>query len=410
MERPNPDELLEKINAEEARRGKLKIFFGASAGVGKTYTMLETARMRKKEGIDVVVGLVETHKRVETEALLDGLEILPSKIISYKNVDLREFDIDAALKRNPSLILVDELAHTNAPGSRHPKRWQDIAELLTNGIDVYTTLNVQHCESATDVVAQVTGITVYETVPDTFVEKADEIELVDLPTEDLLKRLKDGKVYLGDQAERAAQHFFQPGNLIALRQLALRYTAHNVDDKLLSYKKAHAISKVWDVRDRFLVCISPSPNAMRLVRAGKRIASDLGAEWIVAYVETPAVLRPEDRSRVSKMLRIAEILGAEVVTLSGPEVVEPLISYARTKNINKIIIGKPGKSGWKEFIFGSVIDQLARKCGEIDLYLLSGDIEGEAIKPMSSAFRPFSWVNFGWTVGLLLLCTAANKL
>ena len=410
MERPNPDELLEKINAEEAHRGKLKIFFGAAAGVGKTYTMLESARLRKKEGVDVVVGFVETHKRIETEALLDSLEILPSRNIPYKNVDLREFDIDAALQRNPSLILVDELAHTNAPGSRHPKRWQDVAELLAKGIDVYTTLNVQHCESATDVVAQVTGITVHETVPDTFVEKADEIELVDLPTEDLLKRLKDGKVYLGDQAERAVQHFFQPGNLIALRQLALRYTAHNVDDKLLSYKKAHAISKVWNVRDRFLVCVSPSPNAMRLVRAGKRIASDLGAEWIVAYVETPAGLRPEDKSRVSEMLRIAEILGAEVVTLSGQEVAEPLISYARTKNINKIIIGKPGKPGLKEFIFGSVIDQLARKCGEIDLYLLSGDIEGAAIKPLPLSLAPFSWVNLSWTLGLLSLCTIINKL
>ncbi len=409
MERPNPDELLARIKAEDTQRGKLKIFFGAAAGVGKTYAMLEAARFRKKEGIDIVVGLVETHKRTETEALLDGLEILPPKITPYKNVDLHEFDIDAALKRQPALILVDELAHTNAPGSRHPKRWQDVEELLAAGIDVYTTLNVQHCESATDVVAQVTGIVVHETVPDTFVEKADDIELVDLPSEDLLKRLKEGKVYLGEQAERAAQHFFQPGNLIALRQLALRYTAHNVDAKLLSYKQAHAISKVWNVRDKFLVCISAAPSAMRLIRAGKRIASDLGAEWTVVYVETSAELRPEDKSRISEMMRIAEVLGANVVTLSGQEVAETVISFARLKNITKILIGKPGRLRWWEVIFGSVVDNLARRSGEIDLYLLSGDVEGEAFVPRPYALAPFSWKNLGWTFGILFLCTFVNK-
>jgi two-component system sensor histidine kinase KdpD len=409
MERPNPDELLARIKAEDTQRGKLKIFFGAAAGVGKTYTMLEAARLRKKEGVDVVVGLVETHKRVETEALLEGLEILPLKVIAYKNVELREFDIDAALQRNPSLILVDELAHSNALGSRHLKRWQDVEELLKQGIDVYTTLNVQHCESATDVVAQVTGVTVQETVPDTFVEKADEIELVDLPTEDLLKRLKEGKVYLGEQAERAAQHFFQPGNLIALRQLALRYTAHNVDAKLLSYKQAHAISKVWNVRDRFLVSISPSPSAIRLIRAGKRIASDLGAEWIVVYIETPSELRPEDRNRISEMLRVAETLGAEVVTLSGQDVAATLISYAHSRNVTKILVGKPGRPRGREIIFGSVIDQLARKCGEIDLYLLSGDVEGSPMALKPPALTPFSWKNLGWTVAILIFCTVIDR-
>jgi two-component system sensor histidine kinase KdpD len=331
MERPDPDEILARIKAEDTHRGKLKIFFGAAAGVGKTYTMLESARTQHRtqqpESIDVVIGYVDTHKRAETEALLEGLEILPPKIIEYKNVKLREFDIDEALKRNPDLILVDELAHTNAPGSRHLKRWQDIEELLDKGIDVYTTLNVQHCESTNDVVAQVTGVTVRETVPDTFIEKADEIELVDLPTEDLLKRLKEGKVYLGEQADRAAQNFFQPGNLIALRQLALRYTERNVDAKLLLYKQIHSISKVWNVRDRFLVCISPSPDAINLIRAGKRIASDLGGEWIVAYVETPSQLHQEDRNRVSEMMRFAEKLGAQVATLSGQDIAETLISW-----------------------------------------------------------------------------------
>jgi two-component system sensor histidine kinase KdpD len=404
-ERPNPDELLARVKAQESQRGKLKIFFGAAAGVGKTYCMLESARLQKKEGVDVVAGWVETHKRVETEALLEGLEILAPKIMQYKNVSLREFDIDAALKRRPGLILVDELAHTNAPGSRHPKRWQDIEELLDKGIDVYTTLNVQHCESATDVVAQVTGVTVHETVPDTIIEKADEIELVDLPTEDLLKRLKEGKVYLGELAERAAQHFFQPGNLIALRQLALRYTAHNVDEKLLSYKQAHAISKVWGTRDRFLVCISASPNSIRLIRAGKRIASDLGVEWTVAYVETAALIRPEDKSRLSEMMRIAEKLGAHVVTLSGREVAETLISYARAKNIPKIIVGKPEKPKWQELIFGSVIDKLARKCQEIDLYLLSGETQGESLKVFPVPMARFSWKNLFWTIGIVIICT-----
>ena len=409
MERPNPDELLARIKAEDSHRGKLKIFFGAAAGVGKTYSMLEAARLRKKEGVDVVVGLAETHKRVDTEALLEGLEILPRKMTQYKNVDLSEFDIDAALQRNPALILVDELAHTNAPGSRHLKRWQDVEELLDRGIDVYTTLNVQHCESANDVVAQITGVVVRETVPDTLVEKADEIELVDIPTEDLLKRLKEGKVYLGEQAERAAQHFFQPGNLIALRRLALRYTAHNVDEKLMSYKQTHAVSKVWGVRDSLLVCISPSPNAAGLIRAGKRIASDLGVKWTVVYVETGAPLRETDRSRISEMMRMAENLGAQVVTLSGQDIAETLISYARSKNINKIIVGKPAKLRWREYVLGSsIIDQLALKGREIDLYLLSGEAEGEPVRVAPTVMASFSWKNFLKVLGITIVCTLVN--
>ena len=404
-DRSDIEQILAKAKAEEPHRGKLKIFFGAAAGVGKTYTMLETARVQKKEGVDVVIGWVETHKRIETEALLEGLEILPAQVIKYKNVELHEFDIDAALKRNPALILIDELAHTNAPGARHPKRWQDVEELLDKGIDVYTTLNVQHCESATDVVAQITGITVHETVPDTLVEKADEIELVDLPTENLLKRLKEGKVYVGEMAERAAEHFFQPGNLIALRQLALRYTAHNVDEKLLSYKEAHAVSKVWGARDRFLVCISQNPNADGLIRAGKRIASDLGVEWTVAYVDTPIRLRQKDKDRISEMLRLAEKLGARVVTLSGQDIADTLISYARSKNITKIIVGKPEKLKWYEYISGSIIDRLARKCGEIDLYLLSGEEPEKASKVSPQAMARFSWKNLVRAITIIIICT-----
>jgi two-component system, OmpR family, sensor histidine kinase KdpD len=408
MERLDPDAILAKVKAEDSHRGKLKIFFGAVAGVGKTYTMLEAARARKKEGIDVVVGYVETHKRAETEALLEGLEIFPPKTVAYKNVALREFDIDGAIKRNPKLILVDELAHTNAPGSRHPKRWQDIEELLAQGIDVYTTLNVQHCESANDIVAQITGIRVRETVADTFIEQADEIELVDLPSEELLKRLKEGKVYLGEQAQRAAEHFFQPGNLIALRQLALRYTERNVDCKLISYKKEHSVSKVWNVRDRFLVCISPSPSSMGLIRAGKRIALDLGVEWVVAYVEPLAELRPENKSRVSEMLNFAEKLGAQVVTLSGQDIADILISYARSNNITKIIIGKPGKPKLRELIFGSIFDKLARKCQDIDLYLLSGDTQEQPVKFKPPVLAAFSWKNLGWALGVVMLCTLVD--
>ena len=410
MDRPNPDEILAKVKAQDAHRGRLKIFFGAVAGVGKTYKMLESARRLKKEGVDIIVGYIETHKRPETEALLEGLEILPPKIIDYKNVKLREFNIDAALKRKPAVILVDELAHSNAPGSRHLKRLQDVDELLDAGIDVYTTLNVQHCESANDIVAQVTGVTVRETVSDTFIERAEEIELVDIPTEELLKRLKEGKVYLGEQAQWAAHHFFQPGNLIALRQLALRYTERSIDSKLLLYKQAHSISKVWGVRDRFLVCVSSNPGAVRLVRAGKRIASDLGVEWIVAHVETPSHMSVEDRNRISEMLRLAESLGAQTTTLIGQEVAETLISYARSKNVTKIIVGKPGKPRWQEFIFGSIIDKLARNCGEIDLYFLSGESPKHIVKSEPPAARAFPWTSLVWTICIIALCSFVNSL
>lgn len=405
QDRPNPEDLLKKVKEEKNPRGKLKIFFGAVAGVGKTYAMLEAARLRKKEGIDVLVGIVETHKRQETQALLEGLEILKSKNVVYKNVNLQEFDLDAAIKRNPKLILIDELAHTNAQGLRHNKRWQDVEELLDNGIDVYTTLNVQHCESANDVVFQVTGVVVRETIPDTFLEKADEIELVDLPSEELLKRLKDGKVYLGQQANYALEHFFQPGNLIALRQLALRYTAHNVDEKLLSYKKMHSIYKVWNVRERFLVCISPSPNAFNLIRAGKRIASDLAVEWMVAYVGNTYSLSLKDKARLNEMIQLAEKLGAKVVTLNGQNIADTLITYARSKNITKIIVGKPGKTKLKEIIFGSIIDKLARKCGEIDLYLLSGDLADKTVNYKPRVLPDFSWPSFLKTINIIALCT-----
>jgi two-component system sensor histidine kinase KdpD len=412
--RPDPDKLLKQIRAEDSGRGKLKVFFGAVAGVGKTYAMLEDARHRKKEGVDVVIGIVETHKRSETEALLEGLEIIPSRAVSYKNVELKEFDLESALKRRPALILVDELAHSNAPGCRHAKRWQDVEELLDAGINVYTTLNVQHCESVNDVVAQITRVIVRETVPDTFIERADEIELVDIPTEELLKRLRDGKVYLGEQAEFAAGNFFRFGNLIALRQLALKYTSRSVDSKLQVYKDIHEISTVWKVGGHFLVCISTNPRAVKIIRAARQIAADLGAQWTVAHVEGPSAFeqKTEAKRGVDEMLRYAEKMGANTVSLSGEDVADALITYARSKNISMIIIGKPGRLGWREVLFGSFVDKLARECGEIDLYLISGETDEESLRAQHSPSGSFSFSYRGvlWAVFVIGICTAIDKL
>jgi two-component system sensor histidine kinase KdpD len=411
-ERPDPDKLLEQVQAESSQRGRLKIFFGAVAGVGKTYAMLEQARLRKKEGVDVVVGIIETHKRPETEVLLEGLKSIPLKTLGYRNIEVKEFDLEAALRKRPALILVDELAHSNAPGSRHAKRWQDVEELLEAGINVYTTLNVQHCESVNDIVAQITQVIVRETVPDTFVEKADEIELVDIPTEELLKRLREGKVYLGEQAELAARNFFRFGNLIALRQLALKYTSRSVDTKLRHFKDIHAISTVWKVGEHFLVCISSNPRAIKVIRAARQIASDLGAQWTVVHVEGPSAfeLKAEDKRRVADMLRFAEKMGASTMTLSGEDVADTLISYARSKNISRIIIGKPGKPSLREMVFGSFIDKLTRKCGEIDLYLISGESEEESPTVQYVPATSFSWKALFWAVLTVGLCTAVDKL
>src|SRR5712691_11399891 len=292
-DRPDPEALLARVKEEEARRrkGKLKVFFGAAAGVGKTYAMLEVAREQRADGVDVLIGVVETHGRAETDALLEGLDVLPPRSVEYRSTALVEFDLDGALGRRPALVLVDELAHTNAPGSRHAKRWQDVVELLDAGINVYTTMNVQHVESLNDVVAKITGVVVRETVPDSIFEHTDEVELIDLPPDDLLQRLRDGKIYIPGQAREAVQNFFRKGNLIALRELALRVTAQHVDAEMRHYMRDHAIRQTWPVRERLLVCVGPSPSSIRLVRAAKRMAEGLGAEWIVAYVETPAQTR-----------------------------------------------------------------------------------------------------------------------
>ncbi|HUI99009.1 MAG TPA: two-component system sensor histidine kinase KdbD, partial [Usitatibacter sp.] len=313
--RPDPEALLARVRREEAAaaRGKLRIFFGSSAGVGKTYAMLLAARRARAEGRDAVVGIVETHGRSETAALTEGLEVLAPRSVEHKGRTLSEFDIDGALARHPQLILVDELAHTNAPGSRHPKRWQDVQELLAAGIDVYTTLNVQHLESLNDVVAQITGVRIRETVPDSFFERADELKLVDVTPEDLLQRLREGKVYMPEAAERAIRNYFQPGNLTALRELALRHTAERVDDQMRVYMQAHAVSGVWPVTERIMVAISGGGLSERLVRAARRMADRRRAEWLAVFVENAAFHRlPESsRDRVARALRLAEQLGGE---------------------------------------------------------------------------------------------------
>jgi two-component system, OmpR family, sensor histidine kinase KdpD len=358
--RPSPDALLKA--AEKERRGKHKIFLGAAPGVGKTYEMLSSARRRKAEGVDVVVGLAETHGRAETEAQLAGLEVVPRRKVEYKGRTLEEMDLDAILKRRPALVLVDELAHTNAEGSRHPKRYLDVEELLTAGIDVCSTMNVQHVESLNDVVARITRIRVRETVPDRVVDAADEVELVDLTPADLMARLREGKVYVREHAQRALRHYFSPGNLTALRELALRRTAERVDDQMLSYMREHAITGPWAAGERVVVCLDPSPGAANAVRAAKRTADGLEAELIALYVETDrhATLSEVEHTRLAETMRLAAQLGAEVVTVPGRSVVEEILAFARARNATRVVVGKSQRSRWFELRHGSVVDQLVR--------------------------------------------------
>lgn len=382
--RPNPDALLKRVQADEARQlqGKLKIFFGANPGVGKTYAMLEAAHEQRRDGVDIVIGIVETHGRAETEALLPGLEVLPRRTVEYRGTVLNEFDLDAALARHPTVILIDELAHTNAPGLRHTKRWQDVQELLKAGITVYTTVNVQHLESLNDVVAQITGVRVRETVPDSAIERADDVELIDLPPDDLLQRLKDGKVYVPQQIQHAIQHFFTKGNLIALRELALRRTAERVDQQMEVYRRDHAVVRTWPAAETIMVCVNMKPRGPRLIRAARQMATNLHAKCIAVYVQVPRHLRlPQaDRDRLVQTLRLAEQLGAETVTLTGERVAQELLNYARSRNATKLIVGKPVRSLWKEWLFGSVVSELVHQSGDIDIYVITGEAgEGQPL-------------------------------
>src|SRR5262245_48357828 len=410
--RRDPEALLARVKEEEARarRGKLKVFFGAAAGVGKTYAMLGAAREQRADGVDVVVGYIETHGRAETDALLAGLEILPRQPLDYRGTTLTELDLDGALQRRPAVLLVDELAHTNAPGCRHAKRWQDVVELLDAGIDVYTTVNVQHVESLNDVVAKITGVVMRETVPDSVFEQADEVELIDLPPDDLLQRFRDGKVYVPGRAQEAMQSFFRKGNLIALRELALRSTAQRVDAQMRVYRREHAIDKVWPTAERVLVCIGPTPYSTRLVRAAKRMADSLGAEWIAAYVETPAHLRlpAEARDAVVQTLRLAESLGAQTITLSGDTMSDAILAHARNRNVTKIVVGKPRRTRLQRLVLGSIVDTLVQGSGDIDVYVISAAREDHSA-PTSARRRalPTDWTAYARALGVVALATAA---
>ncbi len=357
------------------RRGSLKIFFGSAPGVGKTYAMLQEARTLLKTGRDVACGVVETHGRSETEALLEGLETIPRKKLDYRGQTIEEFDLDTALLRKPEVLLVDELAHTNAPGSRHKKRWQDVNELLAAGIDVYTTLNVQHIESLNDVVSQITGIPVRETVPDLVLQRADFLKLVDLSADELIQRMKEGKVYLPEQTRQALRHFFRKGNLTALRELTLRQVAEQVDSEMERYRLNKGVKGIWPARERILVSIGPNPMGVRLIRSARRMAGALHAEWIVLHVESPAghPLSQAKARILSDHMKLAETLGAETVVLSGVSVPQTILEFAKDRNITKIIVGKPTHPPWRDKIFGSLLEEMVRGSGDIDVYVITGD-------------------------------------
>ncbi|MGJ5178520.1 DUF4118 domain-containing protein [Bradyrhizobium oligotrophicum] len=384
-QRPSPEALLEAARREDSPAGKLKIFVGAAPGVGKTYEMLSSAHARMKAGVDVVVGFVETHGRIETEALVRGLEVIPRKRITYKDQVVEEMDLDAVIARRPKLAIVDELAHTNVAGSRHPKRYLDVEELLSHGIDVYTAVNVQHIESLNDVVAQITHVRVRETVPDSIFDRADAIELIDLTPDDLIQRLKEGKVYVPKQAERALEHYFSPGNLTALRELALRRTAERVDEQLLTHMQANAIAGPWAAGERILVCVSEDPRAASLVRYTKRLADRVHAPWTAVTIETRRNLQLSDkqRDRLADTLRLAETLGGEALTIpgAGRRIADDLISFAQANNVTQIIIGKSSRSRLFEIVRGSVVHDLVRRAGNISIHVIAGDETPEPTGP-----------------------------
>lgn len=418
-DRPNPEQLLQRAKEEEIKekRGKLKIYFGAAPGVGKTFTMLQDALAKREKGLDVVVGIVETHGRKEIKNLLKDLEILPRLTIDYHGQELYEFDLDAALNRDPGLVLIDEMAHTNVPGLRHAKRWQDIKEMLDRGIDVYTTLNVQHIESLNDIVSQIINIRIKETVPDSMLELADTIELVDLPPEDLLKRLHEGKVYFAEQAEIAAENFFRKGNLIALRELALRITAEHVSTQVLLYRQGQGIKHIWPTKDKILVCVGSRAESAKLIRSARRMATKLQAEWIAVHVDTPRIQLSEEESNTAiQNLRLAEKLGAETRILTGFDVVTEVINFAREQNITMIMIWKQIRSRLRDFIFSSLADELTRHSSEIDIYVITSELNEE--KPLENypiypieqqtKKKPVPWRIYGISLATVVLTTLIN--
>jgi len=415
--RPDPDQLLAHVEADQARakRGRLRIFFGASAGVGKTYAMLEAARSLRSGGTDVVVGYVEPHGRVETERLLEGLERLPTLPVNYRGLVRYEFDLDGALLRHPAILLVDELAHSNLVGGepppRHPKRWQDVEELLDAGISVWTTVNVQHLESLNDLVAQITDVRQRETVPDRFFNEANDIELIDLPPDDLLARLRAGKVYIADEAATAVERFFRIPNLLALRELALRRVADRVEAAARALPVNRTRARL--AGDRVMVAVGPDEQAEQLVRAGKRFADALDSDWTVVYVETPALLRlsDADRNRRINVLRLAESLGAETVTLDGPTAAATLLEYAQTRNATRVIVGAPKRRGWRAWLRPSTSTQLLRHARGFDLTAIALPEPAQPQQAPGARARvadssPIRWARYGWALVTTLLCTA----
>jgi two-component system sensor histidine kinase KdpD len=410
----NLDQVVASLRAEAppSGRGRLKVFFGYAAGVGKTHDMLLAARAQQKAGVGVVVGYVEPHGRPETEALLEGLEVLPPRAVEYRGVTLREFDLDGALKRKPALVLVDELAHTNASGSRHTKRWQDVDELLVAGIDVYTTLNVQHLETLNDAIAQITGVVVRETVPDAVFERADEVEIIDLPPDELLQRFAAGKVYVPAQAQQAMQNFFQKANLIALRELALRRTADRVHAQVQTTGRGRQGRRPWAAEERMLVCVSPSPTSARVIRTARRMVAVLQAEWIAAFVETPATegMSEAHRQNLMRHMRLAEQLGAETVTLSGQNAAEELVKYARSRSVTRIVVGKAARSRWVELFTGSLVHDLVRLSGDVELHIVRGREEPEEETGAAGPPRRTPWGNYARMAVVMALCLALAEL
>ncbi len=374
--RPNPDELLRKIKHEETikHRGKFKIFFGMCAGVGKTYAMLEAAHAVKKDGKDVVIGYVETHKRAETESLTRDLEIIPRKKIDYRGAEFEEMDIDAILQRKPEIVLVDELAHTNITGSRHLKRYQDVMEILENGIDVYTTVNVQHVESRSVTVNEITGIAIHEKVPDSVFDLATDIELVDISPDDLLKRLSEGKVYIPTKTAQATQNFFRKGNLHALRELALRITAEKVDSELINYKRDKNIGEIWKTSEKLLVAVGPGPYSAKLIQWTRRMAYNLGAQWFAVTVETGVQLSENEKLNLNKNIQLAERLGAIVINIINPDVVAGVLQVAHENNVNQIVIGKSLKSNRLSALWTqNISNRILSESGNIDIYVIKAD-------------------------------------
>ena len=383
--RPSPDALLTSLPREG--RGRLKLFLGAAPGVGKTFEMLTVAQARRREGLDVVIGLVETHGRKETLALTDGLETVPRRAVDYRGHIVEEMDLDAVLARRPKLALVDELAHTNAPGSRHPKRYLDVEELLAAGIDVFTTLNIQHVESLNDVVAGITRIRVRETVPDSIIDRADDIEIIDVTPQDLIQRLKDGKVYISHQAERAVKHYFQPGNLAALRELALRRTAQRVDDQMVDYMRSNSIRGPWDASDRVLVHVDGNSGSAGLVRHARRIADSLRGPWTAIQIEGGGWREQARQAGMAEAMRLAERLGGETVTVPGADAATAVVEYARMNNFTHIIVAPSQRARWTEILLGSTAQRIIAKAGSIHVHVLAGDHPSQATETKGLRFR-----------------------